>query len=40
LDLRRWVGIGSDLGIPLPLLSAGNQGLPIVRGPSAAHTRA
>ena len=26
-----------DLGVCLPLLSAGDQGLPIVRGPSAAH---
>ena len=26
----------SDLGVCLPLLSAGDPGLPIVRGPSAA----
>ena len=36
-DLRPLVGIGPDLGVWLPLLSAGGQGLPIVRGPSAAH---
>jgi hypothetical protein len=36
LDLRRWPGIGPDLGVGLPLLSATDQGLPIVRGPSAA----
>ena len=36
-DLRPLAGIGPDLGVWLPLLSAGGQGLPIVRGPSAAH---
>jgi hypothetical protein len=40
LDLRRFAGIGSDLGACLPLLSAADQGLPIVRGPSAAHAGA
>jgi hypothetical protein len=40
LDLRRWIGIASDLGIRLPQLSVADPRLPIVRGPSAAHTRA
>jgi hypothetical protein len=40
LDLRRWAGIGCDLGIYVPLLSVANPRLPIVRGPSAAHARA
>jgi hypothetical protein len=40
LDLRRIAGVGSDLGVCLPLLSAGNPGLPVVRGPSAAQGRA
>ena len=39
LDLRRSAGIGSDLGVCLPLLSVGDPGLPIVRGPSAAQAR-
>jgi hypothetical protein len=34
LGLRRWAGIGSDLGVGLPPLSAGDQWLPIVRGPA------
>jgi hypothetical protein len=36
LDLRRWIGIASDLGIRLPQLSVADHRLPIVRGPSAA----
>jgi hypothetical protein len=40
LDLRRFIDVGSDLGIWLPLLSAADPRLPVVRGPSAAHTRA
>jgi hypothetical protein len=35
--LRRWGGTWSDLGVCLPLFSAGDQGLLIARGPSAAH---
>ena len=35
--LELFAGIGSDLGVGLPPLSAGDQWLPIVRGPSAAH---
>jgi len=36
LDLRRWAGIGCDLGIYLPPLSVADPRWPIVRGPSAA----
>jgi hypothetical protein len=39
LDVRRWGGIGSDLSVCLPQLSARNQHLPLARGPSAAHCR-
>ena len=39
LDLRRLVGIGSDLGICLPQLSAADPRWLIVRGPSAARGR-
>jgi hypothetical protein len=40
LDLRRLADACSDLGVCLPLLSAGDQGLPIIRRPSAAQARA
>ena len=36
LDLRRFIDVGSDLGVWLPLLSAVDPRLPVVRGPSAA----
>ena len=40
LDLRRFIDVGSDLGVWLPLLSDGDPRLPVVRGPSAAQSRA
>ena len=38
-DLRQVAGIGSDLDVCVPLLSAGDPWLLIVRGPSAAQPR-
>ena len=39
-DLRRFIDMASELGVLLPLLSAADLRLPLVRGPSAAQSRA